>query len=72
MKDADGNPFLFQDESGREVVVGNNTDAKVMYHYWNTTNSYGTFHTYILDGVRIQNLVEKQDGTASIEEALDF
>jgi RNA polymerase subunit RPABC4/transcription elongation factor Spt4 len=72
VKDADGNPFLFQDESGREVVVGNNTDAKVMYHYWNTTNSYGTFHTYILDGVRIQNLVEKQDGTASIEEALDF
>jgi hypothetical protein len=72
VKDADGNPFLFQDESGRDIVIGNNTEAKVMYHYWSTTNSYGTFHNYILDGVRIQNLVEKQDSSSTIEEALDF
>tara|TARA_R110001606_G_C15346931_1_gene647184 strand:+ start:1267 stop:1761 length:495 start_codon:yes stop_codon:yes gene_type:complete len=72
VKDADGNPFNFTAEGGREIVVGNNTQAKVMFHYWHHENKYGNFEYYILDGVRIMELVERQQETTLLDDEVDF
>ena len=72
VQNAAGQKFEFTDESGREKVIGNNTEAKIMYHYLPIKNSYGTFHTYVLDKVKILNLVEKQDASSNLDEELDF
>ena len=62
VKDADGQPFDFVDvESGREITVWTGTRARIQFHYWQLTNGYGTFNYYILDGVRILDLVERQE-----------
>ena len=62
VKDADGQPFAWIDaDSGREITVGNGTRARIQYHYWQLTNGYGTYNYYILDGVRILDLVERQE-----------
>lgn len=62
VKDSDGQPFAWVDaDSGREITVGNGTRARIQYHYWQLTNSYGTYNYYILDGVRILDLVERQE-----------
>jgi len=44
-----------------EITVGNGTRARIQYHYWQLTNGYGTYNYYILDGVRILDLVERQE-----------
>jgi hypothetical protein len=73
VKNADGELFSFKDEdSGREIIPWTNTEAKLMYHFWETKNDWGTYKYYLLDGVRILNLVEKPESNSDMEEALDF
>ena len=72
IKNAEGGPFEFNDESGREITIGNQTHAKIMFHYWHHENKWGSYDYYILDGVKVLDLVERQDSSASVDEDLDF
>ena len=43
-----------------------------MFHYWHHENKWGSYDYYILDGVKVLDLVERQDSSASVDEDLDF
>ena len=72
----DGKPFQFND-NGRDVIIGNGTRAKIQYYISQINNSYGTFTKYLINKVKILDLVEytpenNSDPTEVNEENLDF